>query len=88
MDNSNLGGCLYATGISTDMNDVDSIIVKLIVPFDRLDKIKATGILKTDGSLNIEFNSVVSGNYYLSSSHPNSISIWTAYPIYIYEKVN
>ncbi|MBK8364353.1 MAG: hypothetical protein IPN61_18370 [Bacteroidetes bacterium] len=88
MDNNSLGGCLYITGNSIDIDDVDTISISLMDPSNYSEKAKATGILKTDGSVTVELNSVTEGYYYILISHRNSISIWTAYPFYIYENAS
>lgn len=84
MNNSGQGGCLFLTANSSDPNDVDSIFFSILDQNTLAELFTTFGILKQDGSVNIEINSLNPNYYYLEIKHRNSISICTAYPIYFY----
>lgn len=91
MDNAGGGGCLYIDagieGFSADFNDVDSIFISLVdsaILGSTGDIVSATvetssGILHTDGSLEVLFSASTLGNsYYLKVEQRNHIETWSA----------
>jgi hypothetical protein len=83
MDNYGSGGLLYITGISANPQDADTVYISAvdINTFAEIDR--QPSILKTDGTVNVSFNSsVIPGNYYyIKVNHRNSIETWSASPV-------
>ena len=77
-----LGGCLFHNNLSIDPNDADYVILSAMDPVT-YNLIEAqTGILKTDGSINVTFTNAVSKTlpYFIRVQHRNSIETWSANP--------
>lgn len=82
MNNSGAGGCLYVNGISPNVTDVDTVHVSLMNANTYLKEDSTTGILQTDGSLNVSFNTATAGNsYYIKINHRNTLETWSAIPV-------
>jgi hypothetical protein len=80
------GGCLYHTGVTANPTDADYVILSAMDPLPPHNLIEAqTGILKTDGSINVAFTNAVSstGSYYIRVQHRSSIETWSASAIVI-----
>jgi hypothetical protein len=81
---------LYNNGLSTNINDVDSIRVELhdaVMPYGLV--ATANGILKTNGNLDVEFPpTLLNGSYYIVIKHRNSIETWSKYPVQLVNPTN
>jgi hypothetical protein len=88
MDNSSfgpsgfppLGGCLFHNGLSANPADADYVILAAMDATSHNLIEEQTGILKTDGSVNVTFSNVVSKTlpYFIRVQHRNSIETWSA----------
>ena len=76
---------LFTTGLSIDSTDVDSVLVELHdqnLPYNK--EAEATGILKMDGTLAVNFSSIFQNHaFYIVIRHRNSIQTWSKTPIYL-----
>jgi hypothetical protein len=76
---------LFTTGLSIDSTDVDSVLVELHdqnLPYNK--EAEATGILKLDGTLAVNFSSIFQNHaFYIVIRHRNSIQTWSKTPIYL-----
>jgi hypothetical protein len=82
MDNFGLGGCLFATGISTNTTDADYVTLSLMDPTTYALVESQTGTLQTNGTVSVNFTTVMPGSaYYIRFTHRNSIETWTANPV-------
>ena len=85
MDNYGSVGLLNLLGISPYSQDVDTVIVSAMdsTTFEEIDR--KSGILKTDGTVNINFTSPVAVGeyYYLKINHRNTIETWSSVPVYM-----
>ncbi len=78
-------GTLFIDGIpgatATDADTVRIAVMDATSPFGMIQE--KTGILKTNGSINVTFNPpVAAGNsYYLRVLHRNSVETWSAAPV-------
>jgi len=84
MNNSIIGGCLYAVGLSTNTADADYVTLSAMnenPPYNLIES--QTGILKIDGSIHVTFSSAVSTGiaYYIRMTHRNALETWSAVPV-------
>lgn len=73
---------LLNQGVGTGSTETDSITVELHNETEGSLVASAIGVLNTDGTAGIEFPSL-SGSYYISIRHRNSIETWSAAPVSI-----
>jgi hypothetical protein len=84
MNTSGIGGCLYKVGLSTDPADADYVTLSAMNENPPYNLIEAqTGILKTDGSINVTFSQAVTAGtaYYIRITHRNALETWSAIPV-------
>jgi hypothetical protein len=91
MNNLGTGGCLYVTGLSLFSTDADYVTISLFNP-NALPPIflngfveSKTGILKTNGSIQVTFTNAVASatQYWIRITHRNSVETWSKTPVEI-----
>jgi hypothetical protein len=77
------GGCLFHNNLSTDPTDADYVVLSAMDPITYNLVEAQTGILKTNGTINVTFTNTVSKTlpYYIRIQHRNSIETWSANPV-------
>jgi hypothetical protein len=83
--NGTMAPVLFTNGLSSDSTEVDSIWVELHdqnLPYNKV--AEATGILNTDGTLDVNFSSIFQNYaYYIVIRHRNSIQTWSKTPLFL-----
>jgi PKD repeat protein len=83
MDNYGAGGLLGILNISPTLSDADTLVISAIDPLTLTLVDSETGILQTDGSITVDFDSTVAPglSYYIKVNHRNAIETWSASPV-------
>jgi hypothetical protein len=81
MDNHGAGGCLFLNGISNNSNDADTITISLANPSNLQTIEMQKGILKTNGTISLNFQQVSPGtSCYIRIDHRNALETWSSLP--------
>ncbi len=84
MNTSGLGGCLFTTSQSLNPLHADYVTLSAMSSTSPHALIESqTGILKTDGTINVLFSSAIvpGSSYYLRVTHRNALETWSALPV-------